>query len=91
MRHLRRRISCGDCTLDRIRIEKTDSRKFFKVNFLCFVMATKIPAAQNRLYKNAFVCKECKHKMKVEPLKIIGGKVRCRKCKSTDFRPVRKK
>jgi DNA replicative helicase MCM subunit Mcm2 (Cdc46/Mcm family) len=54
-------------------------------------MATKIPAAQNRLYKNAFVCKVCKHKMKVEPLKIIAGKVRCRKCKGTDFRPVRKK
>ncbi len=54
-------------------------------------MATKIPAAQNRLYKNAFVCKVCKHKMRVEPLKIIGGKVRCRKCKGRDFRPVRKK
>ncbi len=54
-------------------------------------MATKIPATQNRLYKNAFVCKVCKHKMKVEPLKIIGGKVRCRKCKAQEFRPVRKK
>ena len=58
---------------------------------LIVIMATKIPAAQNRLYKNAFVCKVCKHKMKVEPLKIIAGKVRCRKCKGVDFRPVRKK
>ncbi len=54
-------------------------------------MATKILAAQNRLYKNAFVCKVCKHKMKLEPLKILGGKARCRKCGSGDFRPVRKK
>ena len=55
------------------------------------IMATKIPAAQNRLFKNAFVCKVCKHKMKLESLKIISGKARCRKCKSNDFRPVRKK
>lgn len=61
------------------------------MNFLCLIMATKIPAAQNRLHKNAFVCKVCKHKMKVEPLKITAGKVRCRKCKSSDFRPARKK
>lgn len=54
-------------------------------------MATKIPAAQNRLFKNAFVCKECKHKIKVEPLKILNKKVRCRKCGGKDFRVVRKK
>jgi len=58
---------------------------------LIIIMATKIPAAQNRLYKNAFVCKECKHKMKLEPLKILTGKARCRKCGKKDFRPVRKK
>ena len=54
-------------------------------------MATKIPAAQNRMYKNTFVCKGCKHKIKVDPLKILQGKARCRKCGKKDFRPVRKK
>ena len=54
-------------------------------------MATKILAAQNRLYKNAFVCKVCKHKIKVDPQKILTKKVRCRKCSGNDFRPVRKK
>ena len=54
-------------------------------------MATKIPAVQNRRYKNAFVCKSCKHRMRLEPLKILGGKARCRKCGKKDFRPVRKK
>jgi len=54
-------------------------------------MATKIAAAQNRLFKDAFVCKVCKHKMHLSSLKILGGKARCRKCKSNDFRPVRKK
>ena len=54
-------------------------------------MATKIPAAQNRLFKNAFVCKVCKHKMKLETIKILTGKARCRKCGGDDFRPIRKK
>ena len=54
-------------------------------------MATKIAAAQNRLFKNAFVCKECKHKMKVAPLKILTRSVACRKCGGRDFRTVRKK
>ena len=54
-------------------------------------MATKIPAAQNRLFKNTFVCKKCKHKVRVDPLKILSGKVRCRKCSGKDFRTIKKK
>lgn len=54
-------------------------------------MATKIPAAHNRLFKNVFVCKVCKHKTRVEPLKILTGKVRCRKCKGKAFRVIKKK
>jgi hypothetical protein len=54
-------------------------------------MATKIPAAMNRMQKNMFVCKNCKHKMRLDPLKILNKKVRCRKCAKKDFRPVRKK
>ncbi|MEI6058267.1 MAG: hypothetical protein WCP89_00695 [archaeon] len=54
-------------------------------------MATKILAAQNRLFKNTFVCKRCKHKLKVEPLKVLQGSVRCRKCGQSAFRPIRKK
>ncbi len=54
-------------------------------------MATKIPAAQNRLYKNAFVCKVCKHKMRLNPQKILEGKTQCRKCGGKDFRVIKKK
>ena len=54
-------------------------------------MATKIPAAQNRLFKNAFVCKNCKHKIKMEPLKVMAGKAKCRKCGKKQFRTIRKK
>lgn len=51
----------------------------------------KIPEAQNRMFKNVFVCKNCHHKMRADPQKILKGKVKCRKCKKGAFRPVRKK
>ncbi len=54
-------------------------------------MATKLPAAQARLYHNMFVCKKCKAKMRAEPRKILEGKIRCRKCLKNAFRPVKKK
>lgn len=51
----------------------------------------KIPEAQKRLFKNVFVCKKCKSKIRAEPLKILEGKVKCRKCGKRAFRPLRKK
>jgi len=54
-------------------------------------MATKLPAAQARLYKNMFVCKNCKAKLRANPRKVLEGKVRCRKCLKTAFRPIKKK
>ncbi len=54
-------------------------------------MATKLPAAQARLYKNMFVCKHCKAKIRADSRKILEGKIRCRKCLKRAFRPIRKK
>jgi len=54
-------------------------------------MATKLPAAQGRLYKNIFVCKNCTQKIRTEGRKVIEGKVRCRKCGKRAFRPIKKK
>lgn len=51
----------------------------------------KIPAAQARLFKNVFICKNCSAKMKVEARRILEGKVKCRACKGRAFRPMRKK
>lgn len=51
----------------------------------------KIPEAEARLHKNVFVCKNCKRKVRAQPLKVIAGKARCRHCKSNALRPVRKK
>jgi DNA replicative helicase MCM subunit Mcm2 (Cdc46/Mcm family) len=54
-------------------------------------MATKIPATMNRLYKNVFVCKSCGQKMRSDSRKVIEKKVKCRRCKGKNFRPIRKK
>ena len=54
-------------------------------------MPTKIPAAQARLFKNVFVCRNCGAKIRAESRKIIEEKVRCRKCKKRAFKPIRKK
>jgi ribosomal protein L40E len=51
----------------------------------------KIAAAQSRLFKNIFICKKCKSKIKAEPRKIILGKIRCRKCNGKAFRVKKKK
>ncbi len=54
-------------------------------------MAGKIEAAQARLFKNVFVCKNCGAKMRVEARKIAEGKVRCRKCLGKVFKPKSRK
>jgi len=51
----------------------------------------KIVEATNRLYKNVFVCKNCRTKVRSDPQKVLKGKVKCRKCKKKAFRPLRKK
>jgi len=51
----------------------------------------KFEEAAARLFKNKFVCKDCKATIKAPMLKILAGKVRCRKCKSTALRVTRKK
>jgi hypothetical protein len=51
----------------------------------------KILEAMNREFKNVFVCRACKTKIRSDPQKILKGKVRCRKCKKGSFRPLKRK
>lgn len=51
----------------------------------------KILAAQNRLFRNIFICKKCSAKMKADARKVLAGKIKCRKCGSKAFRTRRKK
>jgi len=54
-------------------------------------MATKIPAAQKRMFQDVFVCKKCSKKIRSQAVKITAGKIKCPRCDSRSFRPVRKK
>ena len=54
-------------------------------------MGTKLPAAQARLFKNMFVCKNCNQKMRSESLKVISKTIKCRKCGKHNFRTLRMK
>ena len=51
----------------------------------------KFPEGQARKYKNVFVCKKCSSKIKAQNMKIISGKIMCRRCQGKKFRAVRKK
>lgn len=51
----------------------------------------KFAEAAARLFKNKFVCKKCKSSIKAPNLKVIIGKVACRKCGCRSLRPMRKK
>ena len=54
-------------------------------------MATKILVAQKRLFHNVFVCKDCSKKIRAQAIKVILQKVRCPRCGSKSFRPIRRK
>ena len=51
----------------------------------------KFPEAANRLIKNIFVCKNCKTRIRGNPIKILAKKIKCRSCGKKAFRTVRKK
>lgn len=51
----------------------------------------KFPEADVRKFKNIFVCKRCKTKIRAPNAKVKDGHVNCRQCKTNAFRAVRKK
>ncbi|MBI3051251.1 50S ribosomal protein L40e [Candidatus Woesearchaeota archaeon] len=51
----------------------------------------KFPEAEARLFRNIFVCRKCKSKLRAPNLKVVQGKVSCRKCGAKALRPVRRK
>lgn len=52
---------------------------------------TRFPEAELRIFRNVFVCRRCKSKLHSPGMKIVQGKVRCRKCGAGTLRPLRKK
>jgi formylmethanofuran dehydrogenase subunit E len=51
----------------------------------------KFPEANARLYQNIFVCKDCKTKFRAQQMKVLQGKISCRKCKGKSIRVIKKK
>lgn len=51
----------------------------------------KFPEANARKFKDIFVCRKCKSKIRSPNRKVIAGKTSCRKCAGKALRPVRKK
>ncbi|MBN1645581.1 50S ribosomal protein L40e [Candidatus Woesearchaeota archaeon] len=51
----------------------------------------KFPEAEARKMKNIFVCKRCKSKIRAPILKVLAGRVSCRKCDSKALRTKRKR
>jgi ribosomal protein L40E len=51
----------------------------------------KFEEAESRLFHNTFVCRICKSKLKAYNMKVMQGKVACRRCGSKQLRTVRKK
>ncbi len=51
----------------------------------------KFPEADARKMKNIYVCRKCKSKIRAQPMKVLQGKVSCRKCGAHQLRTVRKK
>lgn len=50
----------------------------------------KFKAAEARLFRRMFVCKDCHSKIRADNLDVTQGNIKCRNCNSRDLRPVRK-
>lgn len=51
----------------------------------------KFPEATQRLYKNVFICRKCKHKQRTTPLKVLNKEILCKNCGGKAFRAVKRK
>lgn len=51
----------------------------------------KFAEAEARKFRNMFVCRRCKTKMRAPTLQVIAGKIKCRKCDGKVLRPIKKK
>ena len=51
----------------------------------------KFDEAAARKFQNIFICRRCKSKIRAPNLKVIAGKISCRKCDSKQLKPKRRK
>lgn len=51
----------------------------------------KFPEAEARLFRGIFICRKCKSRIRTSNMKVLQGKISCRKCGSDELRTIRKK
>jgi ribosomal protein L40E len=50
----------------------------------------KFPEAEQRIFQRVFICMNCGARVRADLAKVRSGKVKCRKCRRRQLRPVRK-
>ncbi|HDD45865.1 MAG TPA: 50S ribosomal protein L40e [Candidatus Aenigmarchaeota archaeon] len=50
----------------------------------------RFPEAEERLFKRVFICMKCGARIRADVVKVKAGKVKCRKCKRKQLRPIHK-
>ncbi len=50
----------------------------------------KFPEAEQRIFQRVFICMNCGARMRSDLAKVRSGKVKCRKCRRKQLRPIRK-
>ncbi len=50
----------------------------------------RFPEAEDRMFNRIFICMKCGGRKKGDLIKVRAGKVKCRKCKSKQLRPIHK-
>lgn len=50
----------------------------------------KFPEAEGRLFHRIFICMKCGARMRADLVKVREGKIKCRKCKRKQLRPIKK-
>ncbi|MEM5871635.1 MAG: hypothetical protein QW051_02055 [Candidatus Aenigmatarchaeota archaeon] len=50
----------------------------------------KFPEVEGRLFHRVFICMNCGAKIRADPVKVKAKKVKCRKCKRKELRPIHK-
>ena len=55
-----------------------------------FMAKQKFPEAEARLFERVFICMKCGARIRADLSKVRAGKVKCRKCKKKQLRPIHK-
>jgi len=50
----------------------------------------KFPETEQRLFHRIFICMSCGARMRADLVKVREGKVKCRKCRKKNLRPIHK-